>query len=49
MYVVNVCVTISRIESHKYTAHIAVFNFSLSEVRNNGFAWENVTQQSEVD
>jgi hypothetical protein len=28
----------SRIKSHKYTAHFAVSNFSLPEVRNNAFA-----------
>jgi len=45
----NVCIMTSRIESHKYTAHIALFNFSLPEVRNNVFAWKNITQQSGAD
>ena len=49
MCVVNVCIMTSRIESHKYTAHIAVFNFSLPEVRNNAFAWKNIIQPTGTD
>ena len=49
LYVVNVCFMTSRIESHKYTTHIAVFNFSLPEAINNAFTWKNIIQQSGAD
>jgi hypothetical protein len=43
---VKVCIVASRIETHNYTTHIAVFNFSLPEFRNKAFAWKNTAQQS---